>query len=151
MISSKKLPIIIAMKFHRVFINLTKFFLLISLKYDKLLYRENGMYSSVDSPKNNGMGSFIKLTDLHFTRSIDPSCLANPDAENSNILCSHKDGHIDIAVLEHSFLTSIGSVRNDTRYYCCTDDAINAGHYHEILVNIIKNPENQSIIPYLFA
>lgn len=112
----------------------------LQLDYDHIIYRESGMYSPSDvqshSPGNGR--SFISLTDLHFARDNDANCRV--PAQNDPA-CGTVEGLVDILIFERGRFDEIGMSVADSRYYCCTSDAVAAGACSEANMNsLIAHP-----------
>eukprot|EP00612_Vaucheria_litorea_P000753 CAMPEP_0171459078 /NCGR_PEP_ID=MMETSP0945-20130129/4503_1 /TAXON_ID=109269 /ORGANISM="Vaucheria litorea, Strain CCMP2940" /LENGTH=485 /DNA_ID=CAMNT_0011985019 /DNA_START=135 /DNA_END=1592 /DNA_ORIENTATION=+ len=100
------------------------------------------MFSPNDSPENDHKGSFIKLTDLTFTRKVNSDCFLGFDGTKQNAACVNEPGKVDIAIIEEAQSSYIGKVVNKTRHYCCTDEASDLGACNSSMKNRLITKEN---------
>ncbi|CAM9495184.1 unnamed protein product, partial [Phaeothamnion confervicola] len=95
-------------------------------------------------PPGDGM-SFIKLTDLQFTKAWDTGCdpaaaaatagdgVANDGGgaagggDGVPVSCASTDGAVDIVVFERNQFDAVGVQVGTDRYYCCTGTAVMVG------------------------
>jgi hypothetical protein len=67
-------------------------------QYDRLLYRESGMFSPTDSSishKSNAK-SYISVKDIVFTRTMPEKCYDGSEASDADPVCSKDHGFIDV-------------------------------------------------------
>jgi hypothetical protein len=78
-------------------------------QYDRLLYRESGMFSPTDSSishKSNAK-SYISVKDIVFTRTMPEKCYDGSEASDADPVCSKDHGYIDIVCLKCTVFCSL--------------------------------------------
>ncbi|CAM9275799.1 unnamed protein product [Pylaiella littoralis] len=101
------------------------------LQFAHLIYRESGMFAPGKGFLQIGAGggdgeSFIRLTELEFGADGTGLCAINADGTVDDS-CARQTGQVELAIFEQKSFEHVGVTIDDKRYYCCDNEATEAG------------------------